>query len=300
MKKNGKNRFAAAIFAVITMSFAGGSAIAGGLLDVEFDPADFAGFAGTYLIDNPYWPLNVDGQMRTFTYIGETEDECVINQVAYKGDTYTLMTADPLSPYFGFTALEIEDTEWAFEEFNECDLSLLPNDEAITELTLDWYAQDGQQNIWYMGEDSQSFEDDCGPYPGPADPDDECFEGSWEAGMIGGEGEDAVLGEAGIVVPGDEPIIGEPLTPGTFYLQEVAYEAEDMAKILRLNAEVSTDFFGEGEDCRKVKEWNPFEHGGSVEHKWYCIGPGLVLIEGVGGGLTEVEELIDISPPLVP
>jgi hypothetical protein len=35
------------------------------------------------------------------------------------------------------------------------------------------------------------------------------------------------------------------------------------------------------EACRKVKEWNPFEHGGNAEHKWYCKdGPGLVLING--------------------
>jgi len=28
------------------------------------------------------------------------------------------------------------------------------------------------------------------------------------------------------------------------------------------------------------------------------MGPGLILIEGVGGGKTEVEELVEIVPPL--
>ena len=91
-------------------------------------------------------------------------------------------------------------------------------------------------------------------------------------------------------------------------MQEVAYEAEDMAKILRLNASVSIEegsFMGTYEDCRKVKEWTALEPGASVEHKWYChnpgeLGPGLLLIEGVGGGPTEVEELVHISVPLPP
>ena len=79
-----------------------------------------------------------------------------------------------------------------------------------------------------------------------------------------------------------------------------------MAKILRLNASVEEVYPGETdyEECRKVKEWNPYEPGESVEHKWYChdtyalYGPGLVLIEGIGGGPTEVEELVSIVPPL--
>ena len=29
-----------------------------------------------------------------------------------------------------------------------------------------------------------------------------------------------------------------------------------------------------------------------------CSGPGLVLIEGIGGGPTKVEELLDIDPVL--
>jgi hypothetical protein len=82
------------------------------------------------------------------------------------------------------------------------------------------------------------------------------------------------------------------LTTGTSWQQEVAEGAEDMAKLLKIYASLSVDD-EDYEECRKVKEWNPFEHGGSVEHKWYCKdGPGLVLIEGVGGGPTEEEVLV--------
>ena len=291
MTKNIKKLYIAAMTAMIAMSFVGGSASAGGFLDVDFEDATFS---TPLVIDNPYWPLNPDAMSRTFTYIGETDDECVIDQVSVTGATHVMTTTDALSPYCLFTALEVEDTEWVFEDVDDCDPSvLLPNPGAIKEKTLDWYAQDDLKNIWYLGEASESFEDECGPYPGFGDP--ECLEGSWEAGTIGGEDDDKVLGEAGVVVPSDEPIADEPLTNGTYYMQEVAFEAEDMAKILKQHTSLAFEDDDYG-DCRKVKEWNPFEHGSSVEHKWYCAdGPGLVLIEGVGGGPTEVEVLVEVE-----
>jgi len=278
---------------LVAMSLAGGSALAGGLLDVEFEDATFS---TPLVIDNPYWPLNPDATSRTFTYIGQTEDECVIDLVSVTAATHVMTTTDAASPYYLFTALEVKDTEWVFEDVDDCDLSLPLDPSAIKEETLDWYAQDDQGNIWYLGEASESFEDECGPYPGSGDP--ECLEGSWEAGTIGGEDDDEVLGEAGIVVPSDEPIDGEPLANGAYYMQEVAFEAEDMAKILKQHISLSVED-EDYENCRKVKEWNPFEHGSSVEHKWYCAdGPGLVLIEGIGGGPTEQEILVDVDPAL--
>ena len=100
-------------------------------------------------------------------------------------------------------------------------------------------------------------------------------------------------------MPSDTPFgdeSGEPLTSGTFWMQEVAENAEDMAKVLRLTSSLTVED-DDYEQCRKVKEWNPFEHGESVEHKWYCKdGPGLVLIEGIGGGPTEIEVLVVATP----
>ena len=316
MDKIRKSHIIATVGAVITMGIASGSAFAGGFLDVEFSDVDLN---TPLIIDNPYWPLRPDVPAdctvsdtcnnRIFTYIGETDDECVIDQISVNdpvfGATYELNEFETApAPYDGLVAVQVVDTEWVFEELPdgvECDTDLLfgdDADEALKELTLDWYVQDDQDNIWYVGELSQNYEEDgCGSYPNPdVNPvdDPQCFEGSWEAGMPGGEDDEEVIGEAGIVVPGDEPIAGEPLSNGTYYFQEVAYEAEDMAKVLRMNARLD-DF----ESCRKVKEWNPLEHGESVEHKWYCPdGGGLVLIEGKGGGPTEVEELVSIVPPL--
>lgn len=292
MDRKAKKHGIAVVIALATMGVASGNAVAGGLLNVEFD---IGNFSAPTVIDNPYWPLLPNGvTSRTYTYIGDGEDECVVNVISVNlGDVKMDFGGD----YAGSVAQVVLDQEWVFEDVEECDAGLAPDDDALSERTFDWYMQDDQQNIWYMGELSRDFGDGC---PGPEVSDDDvededCFGGSWEAGAVGGEGEEAVVGVAGIVVPGDFPVAGEPLKNGTHYMQEVAFEAEDMAKILKQHTSLSVDD-NDYEDCRKVKEWNPFEHGGSVEHKWYCAdGPGLVLIEGIGGGPTEQEVLVDVT-----
>lgn len=308
MMKMNRKKYAAAVFTALATGFASGSARAGGLLDLEFESADFS-TADPLVIDNPYWPLrpNSSGVPRVFTYISETEGECVIDQLSVDdimyGATHTL-TGD--APYGGLTAVQVVDTEWVFEDVESCDISLLPDDSAIKEFTLDWYMQDAQKNIWYVGELSQNFEEEgCGEYPNlGVNPDDDpqCFEGSWEAGVAAGEGADQVIGEAGIVVPSDEPAPGRTLENGTSFMQETAFEAEDMAKILRQRATLTVEDGvepGEYSACRKTKEWTALEPGASVEHKWYCAdGHGLVLVEGIGGGPTEKEVLVSIDPAI--
>jgi hypothetical protein len=302
MNKLRKSHIVATAIAAITMGIASGSALAGGFLDIEFADADFS---NPLVIDNPYWPLNPvgGGISLSFTYTAETEDECVENTVfVYSGPSPYYLTGEKTVTVDGvdYDALEVLDIEYIQED---CD-----GDFVASEVTLDWYAQDDFGNIWYMGELSRSFDEEDGCDGGdfdrttPTNTDDECYEGSWEAGVTAGEGDDAVTGMPGIVVPSDMPFgpDGKPLSNGAYYLQEVAYEAEDMAKILRQDASLSVEDGvepGEYEECRKVKEWNPYEPGASVEHKWYCAdGPGLVLIEGIGGGPTEVETLVYVGP----
>jgi len=306
MKKRSRIRYSSAIFAALALGLASSGASAGGLLDLKFEDADFTS-ADPLIIDNPYWPLRPDnsGTPRVFTYISEAADECVIDQISVDdimyGGTHVLTGA---APYNGLTAVQVVDTEWVFEDVENCDLSLLPDDSAIKEFTLDWYLQDAQKNIWYVGELSQNFETEgCGEFPNWAvnpDDDPECFEGSWEAGVAAGEGADQVIGEAGIVVPSDEPAPGQYLENGTYFMQEVAFEAEDMAKILRKSASLTVEDGvepGEYEACRKTKDWTALDPGASVEHKWYCAdGDGLVLIEGIAGGPTEREVLVAVDP----
>lgn len=303
MDKTSKNHFIATMIVVFVMSVASGSVLAGGLLSVSFGDATFTTPTN---IDNEYWPLLPDGDTsRTFTYFGETEDGCVVDEIfIVQGD----IKAGFAGAYAGITAQVVRDEEWEVE-----DCEAVRTDADRVELTFDWYAQDDYGNIWYLGEASRDFGDDCpseAQVPlGTADWEvlgfgelqDECTEGSWEAGQYGPD--DEIIAEAGIVVPSDFPTgeFGKPLSTGTFYMQEVAEGAEDMAKILKLNASVSIEsglFAGDWENCRKVKEWTALEPGESVEHKYYCPGPGLLLINGLTGGPTESEVLNEmISTP---
>ena len=327
MDRKTRSHLIATIIAMITMGVAGGSALAGGLLAVEFNPVNFS---NPRVLDNDYWPLLPGGVPTTFIYLGETEDGCVFDKI----------TADPanMKPfadseagyefYDGIIAQVVVDREWELEDVDcEYVLDMLdgdpgwePDAEDLGEWTDDWYIQDNDYNIWYMGEASRDFgavdidevEVECpsiDDVPLGAPVDDwgseelflECTGGSWEAGQLGQE-DGEIVGEAGIVVPGDFPLGlgGDPLSAGNYWMQEVAEGAEDMAKVLRLNAPVAVDDgqFAEidFENCRKIKEWNPVEHGESVEHKYYCAGPGLLLIEGIGGGPTESEVLVISSP----
>jgi hypothetical protein len=256
------------------------------------------------MISNPYWPLSPDfSYVRTFTYVGGSDDECVVNRILVDPRE---VKNDFAPPYGKIHAQIVLDQEWVveLEEGEVCNEFTEVEDSDLTERTFDWYAQDIYWNVWYMGEHSRSFEDEC---PGPEVDDDdvedkECFEGSWEAGQYGPEEE--IEAEAGIVVPSDMPANGEFISNGTYYHQEFAEDAEDMAKILRQNARLSVEdgiLPGEYDNCRKVKEWTALEPGASVEHKWYCSdGPGLVLTQGIGGGPTESEVLVEVEMTAIP
>ena len=74
------------------------------------------------------------------------------------------------------------------------------------EVTKDWYAQDSDGNVWYLGEDTKEYEN--GKVASTA--------GSWEHGVDGAY--------AGIIIPADPK-------PGLEYRQEYYKgEAEDVAR----------------------------------------------------------------------
>jgi hypothetical protein len=144
----------------------------------------------------------------------------------------------------------------------------------IQEDTVDWYAQDNKGNVWYFGEYTTAYEyDEEGNLIGTS------HAGSWEAGVEGAQ--------PGIIMLADPQ-------PGDSYRQEfLAGVAEDMAKVLRLNARVSVPY-GEFNDCLETKEWSPLEPG-AIEHKYYARGIGLVLVEELKGK-TVRQELVEKEP----
>lgn len=203
------------------------------------DPADFV-----ESVDHPYFPL-VPGT--TFVYEGETEDGVERIEVKVLDETHEVM---------GITCVIVQDTVWL--------------DGEMIEDTFDWFAQDKDGNVWYMGEDTHEYENGVAVNSN----------GSWEAGVDGGL--------PGIVMQA-EPEVGES------YRQEYYVgEAEDMAKIISLTESV-TIAYDTFEDVLVIKEWNPLEPG-KAENKYYAAGVGLILEEVVEGGEGRIE-LIEFSTP---
>jgi len=207
-------------------------------IDETYDPAiDPAQFTTT--IDNPLWPL-VPGTTTVFEGGGETVT------VVVTSDTYQV--AD------GITARVVRDT--------------VTVDGEITEDTYDWYAQDADGNVWYVGEDTKEF--DAGQV--------ESTEGSWEAGVDGAK--------PGIVMYAVQP------EPGVVYRQEYyPCEAEDEAEVVDTSVSVTVPY-GSFTGCLKTHEFTPLEPDVDA-YKYYCPGIGVVLEEEGG---TRVE-LISVTPP---
>jgi hypothetical protein len=126
-------------------------------------------------------------------------------------------------------------------------------DDVMIEDTRDWFAQDSEGNVWYLGEETQEFEDGV---PGST-------AGSWEAGV------DGAL--PGIVM------LAEP-TAGTSYRQEYYQgEAEDYGTVVALDESVSVEA-GDFEGCLKIRERSVIDLE-LDEYKYYCPGVGNVLVE---------------------
>lgn len=204
------------------------------------------------VIDNQYMPLTPG---TTFIYEAETEDELTRDVIFVTHETKEIL---------GVTCIVVQDTETVFDEVS-------PGGR-VEEDTEDWFAQDVQGNVWYFGEFTTAYE-----YDDQGNPTGTSNEGSWEAGV------DGAL--PGIVMQADPQ-------PGESYRQEFFEgEAEDMAKVLRLNASVSVPY-GDFEDCLETKEWTPLELG-HIEQKFYAPGVGLVLVLEHHGKLLRVE-LVDV------
>jgi hypothetical protein len=142
-------------------------------------------------------------------------------------------------------------------------------DGELIEDTEDWYAQDLQGNVWYLGEDSKEYQD--GQVVSTA--------GSWEAGVDGAE--------AGILMLADPE-------PGDRYRQEYYEgEAEDMARVHRDDVTVTVPG-GTFTGVLQILEWTPLQPGHRA-YKYYAPGVGLVL-EASASGHDRVE-LVAVTRP---
>ena len=219
-----------------------------------------ASFSNPLIIDNRYFPL-VPGT--TFVYEPVPNEENVVNTIEVTYDTKTITVTDEVT---GIT--EIIDCRVVYD--------VETVDGVTTEETYDWYAQDDAGNVWYCGEDTTAYLDD-----GTISK-----EGSWEAGQdVAGLGVNALPGYV---------MLAEP-SPGVCYQQEFYEgEAEDAAKVLRLNAKVTLENGESYKDCLVTKEWTRLDLG-KVEQKFYARNVGLVLIKELKEKTVRVE-LVEILP----
>jgi hypothetical protein len=146
---------------------------------------------------------------------------------------------------------------------------LVTEDGVPIEDTYDWYAQDADGNVWYLGEDTKEYEN--GKVVSTA--------GSWEAGV-----DDAQPGIAVPAVP----------TVGLTYRQEYyEAEAEDAAAVLSLDEQAEAPL-GRYTGVLMTKDFTPL-HPEILEYKFYARGVGPVVVLGVSGGIGR-EELVAHTP----
>lgn len=141
-------------------------------------------------------------------------------------------------------------------------------DDQVIEDTYDWYAQDKDGNVWYMGEDVSNYENGV-----LVD-----HEGSFEAGIDGAK--------PGIIMLAN-PVLELP------YRQEYYFnKAEDWGKVLAKGVSVTTTF-GTFDNCLKTADWNALEPDAAMEYKYYAPNVGMVREEIEGS--IEFVELISIE-----
>jgi hypothetical protein len=192
----------------------------------SIDPANFV-----TTVDNRYWPLKPG---TTFHYTGvrgktpQTDNEVVTRQT---------------KQILGITSTVVRDT--------------VSQHGAPIERTSDWYAQDKQGNVWYMGEDSLELKH--GHFVKASD--------SWKSGVDGAQ--------PGIIVPGNPQ-------PGDAYRQEYypPGQALDQARVLRLDGTAKVPF-GAFKGVLVTSERSPLEP--QTEQKYYAPGVGEVAETVVKG-----------------
>ncbi len=206
----------------------------------NLDPADF-----TTNIDNPYFPVQPGARWEyRETAPGEAVQQVVVKVLDANKTMANGVKAAVVSDIVSIQGEPVEVTE-------------------------DYYGQDSEGNVWYLGENTAEYEN--GKVTSR--------EGSFEAGADGAE--------AGIIMPADPQ-------PGQAFRQEYRKgQAEDQAEIMNLDAKAQPAA-GYYPETLITKETNPLEPRVS-ELKFYAKGVGIVLGLDSSGGAAR-EELISYEP----
>ncbi|MFL5471859.1 MAG: hypothetical protein ACJ8AM_05830 [Gemmatimonadales bacterium] len=206
-------------------------------ISLHFDPDNFV-----RVVDNPLFPLRPGTR---FVYEGEEDGEIETN--------ITIVTYDRKN-ILGVSAVVVLDRVFVEGE--------------LKEKTFDWYAQDKQGNVWYLGENTKEYED--GKVVST--------EGSWLAGRDGAK--------PGIIM------LAHPRVGDSYRQEFLVGEAEDQARVVARNIDQRVPY-GSFEHCVRTVEFTRLEPG-VKEAKIYCPGVGFVRAHDVEGPATRLV-LTDIT-----
>lgn len=200
-------------------------------------PKDFS-----LTIDNPYFPLPVG---RVWIYKGTKDGVSQIDRVEVTPYTYTVAE--------GITARVVTD--------------VAKHGDTLLEKTDDYYAQDRQGNVWYLGEYTTEYQN------GHQD-----HSGSWEAGVNDGE--------PGIVM------LADPQIPDAYRQEYLVGKAEDTAWIVDRGGSFTVPF-GTFHHVLNTLEFARIEPK-VVDRKIYAPGIGIIYEVALTGD-PEIARLVKMT-----
>jgi len=199
----------------------------GGQSSATLDPGEFQS-----QVDNPLFPLEPGAAK---VYQGEETDPDTGETVDIRVESSVLSETETVAGIEA-TVVEVRDLE----------------DGELVEMTRDYYAQDKDGTVYYLGEKVDDYED--GEVVG--------HDGQWIAGEGGAQ--------AGIFMPA-EPKVGDE-----FEQEPAPGVAEDVSKVVEVDQTVTTAA-GAFSGCIKTEDRDPIS--GATEFKFYCPDVGLVREE---------------------
>lgn len=201
------------------------------------DPANFVG-----VIDNPYFPLPVG---RTLVYTGIKDGQT---------QTDTVTVTDQKRVILGINTTVVSD--------------VATHDGTLLEKTFDFYAQDEQGTVWYLGEDTTAFLPN-----GKTD-----TSGSFTAGVDGAQ--------PGIIMEAN------PQIPDAYRQECYAGQAEDTAWVVATSGSVTVPY-GKVRNVLTTLESTRLEPG-AYDEKIYGPGIGIVSERSLTGPI-EFAQLVSVS-----
>src|SRR5215510_5830666 len=203
------------------------------------DPGNFVP-----VIDNPYFPLPVGRQL---VYTGVKDGQTQLD---------TVTVTDQKKVILGISTTVVSD--------------VATHDGALLEKTFDFYAQDNQGNVWYLGEDTTAFLPN-----GKTD-----TSGSFLAGVDGAQ--------PGIIMEAN------PQIPDAYRQEYLAGQAEDTAWVVQVGGTITVPY-GKLRNTLTTLEATRLEPG-AYDQKVYAPGLGIVLEQSLTGA-PETARLVSVSGP---